>query len=54
MPLLKEDKNIERSIRRAVNRPGGSVDRYTGTVIMIFVQLCSVIPSFAKNCRRAL
>jgi hypothetical protein len=30
MPLLKKDKNIERSVRRAVNRPGGGVDRYTG------------------------
>jgi hypothetical protein len=30
MPLLKKDKNIERSVSRAVSRPGGGIDRYTG------------------------
>ena len=30
MSLLKKDKNLERSIRRGVDRPGGGVNRYTG------------------------
>jgi hypothetical protein len=38
MPLLKKDKNIERSVRRAVSRPGGGVASYTGKYLRTAMQ----------------